>query len=695
MRIWRPRKARSKSFAKWRTFDSGDNMIRFNREVCGAREAACGREWLETNGMGGFASSTIIGLNTRRYHALLVAATKPPVGRLAMLSKLEETLVIDGRRHELSTNQYPGVTHPQGYQYLKEFRLDPFPVFVYEVEAVEIVKSVFMVYGENTTVIQYEARRAGEAASCMLEVRPLLAFRDYHSTTHENSSLNRRVHSETNMASFAPYEGLPALHLAHDADRIDATGYWYRDFELQAERDRGLDFREDLFAPAAFTFDLKGRARASIIASTERRDVKDAARLKQNEIERREGILASAPNQDPLVRSLVLAADQYVVGRGDCKTVIAGYHWFGDWGRDTMIALPGLTLVTGRADVAKSILREFALHINRGMLPNRFPDAGEAPEYNTVDATLWYFEAVRALADYTGDYEFIKANLYQALVDIIDWHARGTRYGIRVDSDGLLASGEEGAQLTWMDAKVGDYVVTPRGGKPVEIQALWYNALGVMKELANRFGYGGNEKRFGEMASRARRSFNNQFWNEKAGCLYDVVNHEARDASIRPNQIFAVSLAHTMLSRDKAKRVVEVVERELLTPFGLRSLSPSDTQYANRCEGDMLSRDISYHQGTVWAWLMGPFITAYIKVNSQTASRANRARARAAGWLTPFKDHLSDAGLNHISEIFDADGPHTPRGCIAQGWSVAEVLRAAVEDVFSIKPAKRDAATSK
>jgi predicted glycogen debranching enzyme len=319
------------------------------------------------------------------------------------------------------------------------------------------------------------------------------------------------------------------------------------------------------------------------------------------------------------------------------------------------------------------------------MLPNRFPDAGETPEYNTVDATLWYFDAIRALGEYTNDYDFIKTNLYAALVDIIDWHERGTRYGIRVDDDGLLLSGEPGVQLTWMDAKVGDYVVTPRQGKAVEIQALWYNALRVMEELAAKFGDRANKKRFGEMASRAKRSFESLFWNEDAGCLYDVVNSDARDASIRPNQILAASLKHSMLSREKSKRVVEVVERELLTPFGLRSLAPSDPAYRPRYEGGVWDRDTAYHQGTVWPWLMGPFITAYVRFNGGT----KRARGRAKELLAPLHDHLSDAGLGHISEVLDAESPHEARGCIAQAWSVAEILRAAVEDVFAVKPAPK------
>jgi len=662
-------------------------MIKFDQTICGNLEAASRREWLETNGLGGFASSTITGLNTRRYHGLLMAATKPPVGRTLLLAKFEETLFIDERRYDLSANQYSGTVHPQGYQHLKRFRLDPFPIFTYEVEGVEIEKTVFMIDGENTTAIRYDVRDTNDTPAIIsLALRPLVAFRDYHSTAHENAAINRQVHLEPGRASVSPYADLPTLHLAHDADEVNASGYWYRNFEYRIERERGLDFKEDLFNPFTLKFDLSARSRAVVIASTEVRDARRIDDYQQGEIKRRADIVAASPHDDSLVRALVAAADQYIVARGEQKTVIAGYHWFGDWGRDTMIALPGLALVTGRTAIAQSILLEFARHLDRGMLPNRFPDAGETPEYNTVDATLWYFEALRALAEYTGDDGFVRENFYTQLVDVIDWHIRGTRYGIRVDADGLLTSGEAGAQLTWMDAKVGDYVVTPRRGKPVEIQALWYNALRVMEAFARRFGYAEDEKRYRAMAARAKRSFNQLFWNHEAGCLYDVVDGDARDSSMRPNQIFAVSLPHTMLTREKARRVVETVERELLTPLGLRSLATTDPQYLARYEGSVWERDTAYHQGTVWGWLMGPFITAYIKTNSQSKARTAQARAQASAWLAAFFNHLSDAGLGHVSEIFDADSPHTPRGCMAQAWSVAELLRAAVEDVFGIKP---------
>ncbi len=650
-------------------------MIRFGRDTCSHLDAALHREWLETNGIGGFASSTIVGCNTRRYHGLLTAAARPPLGRLVLLSKLEETLLLDGRRCEFSANRYPGVVHPQGHQYLAEFRLDPFPVFRYEIEGAVIEKSVFLVHGENTVVVAYEL--SGSAPRAQLEIRPLLAFRDYHSTTHENACLNGDVQASAGLVTVTPYAGLPSLHFAHDGGEVERTGHWYRSFEYPAERDRGLDDHEDLFNPFLLRFDLERRPRAAIVVSVQPPSGRSVDALRQAEIERRRKVpLAGAP--EPLVQSLAAAAGQFVVARGEGETVIAGYHWFGDWGRDTMIALPGLTLVTGRFDAARRILLAFAPHVSQGMLPNRFPDAGEAPEYNTVDATLWYFHAVGELLRYTGDCEFVRTSLYPVLQDIIAWHERGTRYGIRLDDDGLLSAGEPGVQLTWMDARIGDWVVTPRHGRPVEIQALWYNALRIMEQLANKFGDPQAALRYSGMAARAKASFNRLFWNDAAGCLYDVVNGAAADAAVRPNQILAVSLPHTMLPQARAARVVEVVERDLLTPVGLRSLAPADPQYRPRYQGDPYSRDSAYHQGTVWPWLTGPFITAYVKVNRGTRT----ARRRSAEWLEPFRPHLEEAGLGQVSEVFDGDAPHRPGGCIAQAWSVAELLRAAVEDVF-------------
>jgi predicted glycogen debranching enzyme len=650
--------------------------IEYGEAICRDLDAASQREWLETNGLGGYASSTVCGMNTRRYHGLLVAATKPPVGRMVLLSKLEETLTVNGKSYELSVNQYPGTVHPRGYLLLKQFRLDPFPVFRYEVDGVLLEKSIFMPQGENTVVIRYELlavdRQTTPEDACTLELRPLIAFRDYHATTHQNGALDPALHVEPGSLRMTPYRDLPSLNLAHDADEVRESAEWYRDFEFERERERGLDFREDLFHPFTLTGNLHARNSLTVIASTEAHDIRSAGNL-------RDARHASAtPGDAPFVSMLTRAADQFLVRRGEWNTVIAGYHWFSDWGRDTMIALPGLTLATGRPEVARGILRAFAGSVDRGMLPNRFPDSGEAPEYNNVDGTLWFFEAVRAYLQHTGDLDFTRGTLYDVLADIVAWHERGTRYGIRVDRDGLLMAGEPGTQLTWMDAKVGDWVVTPRRGKPVEIQALWYNALRVMEDLARRLARDSGSAHYGELAGRAESSFTELFWNPSAGCLYDVVDGEERDTAIRPNQILAVSLPHSMLAPELAARVVDAVERHLLTPFGLRTLAPSDPQYRGRYEGDQRSRDSAYHQGTVWPWLMGPFLKAYIATHGRSA----QSREQASNWLAQLRDYLQDRGVGQLPEIFDGDRPHRPAGCIAQAWTVAELLRVCVEELL-------------
>ena len=668
-------------------------MIKVDEQTCRNLELALAREWLETNGLGGFASSTIAGANTRRYHALLTAATKPPVGRVVMLSKLEETVIVGGNRYDLSTNQYPNTIYPQGFQSQTGFRLDPFPISTFVVTGIEVEKSVFMIYGENTTVVQYDLRRLPDALAAadsdvILEIRPLIAFRDFHSTTHENTALNSHVEVGPGFAHVKPYADLPPLYFAFDAGEVNPRGDWYRNFEYRIEQERGLDFREDLFNPLTLSYKVDraalatgSRVRLNIIASTEARDAKNADTYRGVETKRRAQIAASAISQDELVQALTVAADQYLVTRGEQKTIVAGYHWFADWGRDTMIALPGLALATGRYEIAKSVLLEFAQHVDQGMLPNRFPDAGEAPEYNTVDATLWFFEAVRALFQYSNDYRFVHDHLYDVLREIIDWHVRGTRYNIHVDTDGLLFSGEPGVQLTWMDAKVGDWVVTPRTGKAVEIQALWYNALRVMEDLAEKFADVKNQKLYKTMASRARKSFNELFWNEASGCLYDVVNGDERDASIRPNQIFAISLAHPLVSKVRAKSIIRVVDRDLLTPRGLRTLPQSDSRYVAHYIGDGRTRDSAYHQGTVWPWLMGAYLSAYRKT---LGTKGGQKLAKE--WLTNFMEHLNEGCLGQVSEIFDGEAPHRPRGCVAQAWSVAELLRAAIECGFAGDP---------
>ncbi len=658
--------------------------MEFEKSTCSTLSIARHKEWLETNGLGGFASSTIIGMNTRRYHGLLVAATQPPTGRVVLLSKLEDTLVVGGRPYDLSTNQYPGAIHPSGYRRQTAFRLNPLTTFIYSVEDLVIEKTIFMVHGENSTAISYQLL-SGPRDDVRLEIKPLIAFRDYHSLTHANADVNQRVHSGPGWLAVTPYEGLPTLYLSHSFGEVLLGGNWFMNFEYDEERDRGLDWREDLFNPFGLRIDI-GRGPVRLIASTVPKDAGQLEDLKSAEIQRRDNLVKGWEKSDGFVQQLLRAADQFIVRRGEnLSTVIADYHWFTDWGRDTMIALPGLALIPRRYDEARKILLAFAHHCDQGMLPNRFPDAGEAPEYNTVDATLWFFQAIHAYVKHTEDYEFVRGHLYSMLSDILAWHVRGTRYSIKVDEDGLLNAGEPGVQLTWMDVKVGQVVITPRIGKPVEVQALWFNALRVMEHLAHLFGDRDNEKLYGRMAARASLSFNQKFWNAADNCLFDCIDGDMRDASMRPNQIFAVSLPFSMLSPARMRQVVEAVTRELFTPFGLRSLSPKDPRYQGFYRGDQRHRDGAYHEGTVWAWLMGPYVTARVRAGAGS----KRARQAAGVLLTGLREHLNDAGIGTISEIFDADEPHTSRGCIAQAWSVAELLRVIVEDLSEFGEAQK------
>ncbi|MFL6374003.1 MAG: amylo-alpha-1,6-glucosidase [Pyrinomonadaceae bacterium] len=644
-------------------------MIYLSQDLCQDVAASSKREWLETNGIGGYASGTVAGLHTRRYHGLLVAATRPPLGRMVLLSKFEEKFVVDGAEYELSANQYPGTVSPNGYQYLIEFRLDPFPIWTYDVAGLRLEKTVFMPHGENTTVCRWRVLDSSLITHhSSLELRPLIAARDHHHLRRELGDVHCAFDIEDRGIRYQMLDEGPSIYFGHNASGIEATCDWYRNFEYEIERERGFDFTEDLFQPFALTFDLAKDA--IVVASTDWRSADSAATFEKSEIDRRRELIQISNATDDIAKQLVLAADQFIVKRGNGKTVIAGYHWFSDWGRDTMISLPGLTLATGRPEIARDILLEFSRHISDGMLPNRFPDEGETPEYNTVDATLWYFEAIRAYVATTADEETLR-ELYPKLVDIVLWHLRGTRYNIHADTDGLLYAGESGVQLTWMDAKVGDLVITPRTGKPVEIQALWYNALSTMCEFARLFGDTKDAARYSKLAAQAKKSFNRDFWNETDGCLYDVVDGESRDASIRPNQIFAVSLTHTMLPRTKARKVVDLVERELLTPAGLRSLSPRDPQYRGHYLGSPFDRDSGYHQGTVWAWLTGHFVDAYRKVHSQDPKAQRRVREIIEG----VESTLITTMLGSIGEIFDADAPHAPRGAAAQAWSVAEILR--------------------
>lgn len=646
-------------------------MINFDKDICTNYSRSSKFEWLETNGIGGFASSTISCANSRRYHGLLVAATRPPLGRISMLSKFEETVIIDGTPSPLSTNQFEGAIDPKGFSKMTSFRLDPFPIWTYEIDGVEIERKLFMVHGENTTVCRWRvvSKIAGRDPDINLELKPLVSFASYHHLRHAGDTFDERFEASENCVLIKPLPQTPDLFFNHNGRGVEPTGHWYYGFVYEIEKERGFDFSEDLYQPFSLKFDLSAEAIA--VVSTQQHNYLKADEFEEIEIDRRKKLTEIAEPQDDFREHLVLAADQFIVDRGEGKTILAGYPWFSDWGRDTMIALPGLTLSTNREGIAKNILREFSNHISEGMIPNRFPDEGETPEYNTVDATLWYFEAIRAYLVKTKDHKFVRKELYEKLVDIVHWHEKGTRYGIHLEEDGLLYAGIDGLQLTWMDGKYEDEVFTPRIGKPVEIQALWYNALETMKALATKFRDKDGKEKYGKMSARAKKSFNKQFWNKDAGCLYDVINGDFKDSSIRPNQIFAVSLKNSMVSMYRAKQVVQTVEKELFTPLGLRSLSPADPGYRGIYKGSPYERDSAYHQGTAWAWLMGAFVESL----RRTYPKGRKFKQYEAKIRKGFEQHLLDHGIGQVSEIFDGDEPHAPRGCFAQAWSVAEILR--------------------
>lgn len=648
-------------------------MIEIDESRCRDFQTATSLEWLETNGQGGFAFGTVSGAATRRYHSYLTAALNPPVGRYALVAKFEETLEINGEFFELSSNNYPGTVYPKGYEFLTSFRLDPFPIWTFRCGDILLEKRLFMPKGRNATVVRYSTSKHAfkTKQKIRLKVRPLISCKDYHTIIRRGDLPATGYKIQDGVIEMQPDPSIDAaIFFSHNAASVIPTGYWYENFQYLIEAERGFDYSEDLYQPFEMEFDF--RRDVSVIISTGRSiEAAAAAELEKSEINRRKKILQRSGLQTEFEKSLVLAADQFIVARGNGNTIIAGYPWFSDWGRDTMISLSGLALVTNRNETARSILIEYAKYVSEGMIPNRFPDKGESPDYNTADATLWYFEAVRAYVEKTGDIELVETHLYKTLAEIIRWHLNGTRYQIRVDTDGLLQAGTPQTQLTWMDAKSGERVFTPRNGKPVELQALWYNALRSMADFAEVLGYDDDRVRFDSLANLTRFSFNAVFWNVDAGCLYDVVENGRRDASVRPNQLFAIALPHPVLERRHWRTVVDRVRSDLLTPFGLRTLSPADPNYVGRYEGPPASRDAAYHQGTVWAWLMGPFIDAFRRAYAEEKD----VESESLGLLAAFEDHLKTACLGQISEIFDGDPPHTPRGCPAQAWSVAEILR--------------------
>jgi predicted glycogen debranching enzyme len=657
------------------------DVIRVSRDENPVADAR--REWLVTNGLGGFASATISGEITRRYHGFLIAALPAPLGRIVMLSDVEvEIERADGTTANIrETGRFLGFTLAMGL-----------PSWRYEIDGMTLEKSVVMPARHNIVHITF--RLIGGESPVRLRLRPFTNFRRLESPVNEALAASYALNVQGELYEVTAGPDLPALRLITmgcDSATFTADGGSRRESLFPAEAQRGYDARGWVWSPGYFTAELKPDCAATLVAAIEPWHIIRALtpeNARDFEVERRSRLVAQAtpPAREGLAAELVLAADNFIitpVGRiadiarahaegDDVRTVIAGYHWFTDWGRDTMISLEGLTLTTGREPEAKWILRAFAHYVRDGLIPNMFPEGDIEGLYHTADATLWFFHALGRYLDRCPD-EVTLAIMLPILQDIVHHHLEGTRFGIKVDPrDGLLNQGAEGYQLTWMDAKVGDWVVTPRRGKAVEINALWYNALCLLAEWLRDAGDPDAPDIAGQ-AERTRQSFNRRFWYEQDGYLYDIVDGEnGDDSSFRPNQIFAISLTHPVLDRKRWAKVVDAVEAKLLTPFGLRSLAPDEPDFKPRYFGDLRARDAAYHQGTVWAWLIGPFIDAWLKIHPDEQDKAR-------GFLAGFESHLAEAGIGSISEVFDAEPPFTPRGCVAQAWSVAEVLRCLVK----------------
>jgi predicted glycogen debranching enzyme len=653
--------------------------IQFGREICGDLDSAESREWLVTNGIGGYASGTVAGSQTRRYHGLLIAALQPPVGRTHLVSAIDEIVHYAGTDYSLATHRWAsGAVDPQGFLLVEDFHLEGTkPVWSYALADALIEKRIWMRQAENTTYIQYTLVRGSSAVD--LDLKALVNYRDFHSLTHAGDwrmAINLAEHGVQVQA----YDGAVPFYLKSSSAACEPRHEWHVGCYFAEETARGLDDREDRLFGALFRAKLHVGENVTIVATTEAdaslQGEITAAEHASHEMklftawqEKHQGLAAEAPSW---LWQLILAADQFIVKRSlpeepDGRSIIAGYHWFGDWGRDTMMAMPGLTLATGRAEVAKQILLAFSRYVDGGMLPNNFPDAGGQPEYNTVDAALWYFESIRQYFESAQDSGTLQ-RLFPVLAGMIDAHVEGTRYNIHVDPvDGLLFAGVPGVQLTWMDAKIGDWVVTPRTGKPVEVNALWINALETMAQFARLLEKPGEGYEI--LAAKATKGFQ-KFWNAERGCCYDVIDVPGigNDGSLRPNQILTVSLLGSLLTPEQQSSVVDVCARHLLTSHGLRSLAPGEPGYTGHYGGGPRDRDAAYHQGTVWGWLLGPFALAHFRVHKN--------REAALRFLEPLGRQIYASGLGTLSEIFDGDAPFTPRGCIAQAWTVAEVLRA-------------------
>jgi predicted glycogen debranching enzyme len=629
-------------------------------------------EWLEPDGLGGFASGTACGIRTRRYHALLLVATTPPTGRVVLVNGFDAWIETAAGTHALTAQRYePGVVHPDGARRISAFSPDPWPRWTLTLDDGTVIEhTIVVLHGTPLVALNWRLTNGARSSPAVLSVRPFLSGRDYHSMHHQNGAFRFEPEHRADHLVWRPYDGVPSIHVSSNGEYRHQPD-WYRNFRYEEEAARGLDASEDLAAPGVFSWDLaRGDACLVFAAGPEAEQALPGvaarelvARVHGSELTRRHAF------PSPLHR----AVDAYLVKRGSGKTIVAGYPWFTDWGRDTFIALRGICLAADRVDDARQILLEWTGAISEGMLPNRFPDRGEAPEFNSVDASLWFIIAVYDLFAAATRLEISIARsdreaLESAVDAILTGYARGTRFGIRLDDDDLLAAGVPGQQLTWMDARVGNDVITPRIGKPVEVQALWLNALSLASERSPLWN---------ALFNRGRASFQKRFWNEATGGLHDVVDVDHRpgtvDPSFRPNQIFALGgLPVVLVGEEQSSRALAAVESRLWTPMGLRSLAPGEPGYVGHYGGDMGARDGAYHQGTVWPWLLTPFVAGWVRVRGGGRHVIADARER---FLAPLLSHLAEAGLGHVSEIADGDAPHTPNGCPFQAWSVGEALR--------------------
>lgn len=638
------------------------------------------REWLLANRLGTYASSTVVGCNARRYHGLLVASTLPPVGRIATLSDVMEQVAVDTpdastpQMYNLATNEFPGAFSPRGVDYLEEFRNGVTPTWVFRFGGVELVKEIVLAPAANTVALRYTVK----GGPISMKLWPFAVMRGFHGLRNVSQPHQMIFESVTNGAAVRDLmQSIPPLYLISREAGFQADAQWWYQFRYRIDIDRGQDGLEDSYTPGYFLCHLNDGESCQLTASIDSSDVLDFDAAIDHRRQRMVELAASVgPNADTSLRRLAIATDAFVVqrhfpNRPPSETILAGYHWFADWGRDTFIALPGLLLETKRFEQARNVFSTFASAISEGMVPNCFDDYSSSAHYNSIDASLWFIIAADRYMDATNDQEFWQSTLMPAINKILTAYQNGTRFDIHADADGLLLGGSRGTQLTWMDAAFNGEPVTPRQGKAVEINALWLSAHRIMAQRCAGLN-AALADRYRTQAAIIAPAFVNAFWNEQFQWLNDCVNENGADASLRPNQIFAVALPHSALSKPQQKAVVDAVTRQLLTPYGLRTLSPLDSRYCGHYGHTWESRDRAYHQGTVWAWLMGPFIEAYLKVNDNNPKAVSQARC----WLASFDEHLEQAGLGSISEIFEGDEPYTPVGCIAQAWSVGEVLRA-------------------